>query len=233
MTSPLLAFGAGVLTIAAPCVLPMLPVIVGSSIGRKEPWRPVAIALGFSLAFATVALLFSAFQHVLGISHEALRGFASAMLLLFGALMVWPRPFQALALHLGPAVNRVSGWADRAGSGLGGGLVLGMTLGALWTPCAGPVLASVLTLIATEPTAGATAVLLLAYSLGAGLPMLGIAYGGQWATARVRQLARHTHRLQQGFGVLVMGVGAATFLHYDSVLAAWLAQFYPTTTIGL
>jgi cytochrome c-type biogenesis protein len=233
VTSPLLAFGAGVLTIAAPCVLPMLPVVLGSSIGRKERWRPVFIALGFSLAFAAVALLFSTFQHVLGLSHEALRNFASAMLLLFGALMVWPRPFHWLALHMGPLVNRASAWGDGAGQGHWGGFVLGMTLGALWTPCAGPALASVLTLIATEPTGSSTAVLLLAYSIGAGVPMLAIAYGGQWATARVRQLTRHTHRLQQGFGLLVMGVGVATFLQYDSVLAAWLAQFYPTTTIGL
>lgn len=108
-----------------------------------------------------------------------------------------------------------------------------MSLGAVWTPCAGPVLASILTLVASQPHWSQAAGLLALYSLGAALPMLGIAYGGQWALTRVRTLARHMHRLQQVMGVVVALVGLLTFLQYDTLVTLWLSDFYPSLAGGL
>ncbi|MES2937528.1 MAG: cytochrome c biogenesis CcdA family protein [Pseudomonadota bacterium] len=233
MTHPLLAFAAGLLTVAAPCVLPMLPVVLGSSLGTARRTRPLFIALGFAAAFCGVALVFASFQHLLGLSQQALRDTGALLMLAFGLLMVWPRPFQRLSVLGSAAINRVSGWGERAGSGNLGGLVLGMTLGAVWTPCAGPVLASILAVIATEPTTARTALLLASYSAGAALPMLAIAYGGQFAFTRMRRLVPHTHRLQQAFGVVVAGVALATFFEYDSLATVWLSRFYPQGPLGL
>ena len=98
-TSPWLAVAAGMLTVGAPCVLPMLPVVLGASVSGADSaqrTRPLFIALGFALSFAAVALLFSSFTQVLGVSQEGLRRFAAVMLLVFGVLTVWPRPFQWL-----------------------------------------------------------------------------------------------------------------------------------------
>lgn len=233
MAHPLLAFAAGLLTIASPCVLPMLPVVLGSSLGQRDRSRPAFIALGFSLAFTAAALLFSSFSQVLGLSQDSLRQAAIAMLLVFGTLMIWPRPFEWLSMHMNGLMNRASAVGDRAGSGKLGGLVLGLTLGVVWTPCAGPVLGSILTLVATAPDTSQAALLLGCYALGAALPMLGIAYGGQYASARVRELARHTRRLQQGFGVLVVLTALAMQFQYDSLIAVWLADFYPSIQTGL
>ncbi len=97
MTSPLLALGAGVLTVAAPCVLPVLPVVLGASVGRQHPARPIFVGLGLALTFAMVALVFSAFTSFLGLSPDALRGGAAVLLMIFGVLMVWPTPFLLLA----------------------------------------------------------------------------------------------------------------------------------------
>ena len=96
-----------------------------------------------------------------------------------------------------PLPNRI---VPRAGSGPVGGLVLGLTLGVLWTPCAGPVLGSILTLIATSENVTRAALLLITYAIGAGIPILLIAYGGQYATTQVRRFARYTPALQQTFG---------------------------------
>ncbi|WP_457831760.1 cytochrome c biogenesis CcdA family protein, partial [Staphylococcus aureus] len=84
-------------------------------------------------------------------------------------------------------VNRADAVGRRAGSGNWGGFVLGMTLGVVWTPCAGPVLGSILTLVATSSELAKSALLLFVYALGAGVPMLAIAYGGQYVTTRVRR----------------------------------------------
>ena len=228
MSEPLLAFAAGVLTVAAPCVLPLLPVVLGSSATAGQARaRPLFIALGFALSFAAAALLFGAFQQVLGLAPEPVRDAGAVLLLVFGLLMVWPRPFQWLGVAGSGALNRVAALGDSAGNGNLGGLVLGMPLGVVWTPCAGPVLASILALIATQPDLGRAGLLLACYSLGAALPMLAIAYGGRAVFARVRGIVPYAHRLQQGLGVVVAGVAVATLLHYDGQLAAWLARWSP------
>lgn len=233
MINPLLAFLAGVLTIAAPCVLPMLPVVLGASIGQRDRSRPLFIALGFSLAFTAAALLFTTFSQVLGLTQDTLRQAAMVMLLVFGSLMIWPRPFEWLSMHMSGLLSRVNAVGDRAGSGKWGGLVLGMSLGAVFTPCAGPVLGAILALVATTPDPAQAALLLGCYSLGAALPMLGIAYGGQYASTRVRQLARYAHRMQQAFGVLVLLTAVAMYFQYDSLLVVWLSDFYPAIQTGL
>lgn len=233
MNGPLLAVLAGLLTVAAPCVLPMLPVILGASVGQTSRWRPVFIAAGFALAFSCAALLLGSASQLAGLSEDFLRDAGLAMLLVFGVLMLWRAPFDWLAVRMNGLVNRAHAVGDRAGNGHWGGLLLGLTLGVVWTPCAGPVLGSILTLVATSPDTGHAAFLLLCYSLGAALPMLGIAYGGQVAATRVRQLARHTHRLQQGFGLLVIAIAIATYFQYDTAVTVWLSHLYPQARTGL
>jgi cytochrome c biogenesis protein CcdA len=233
MINPLLAAGAGVLTVAAPCVLPMLPVVLGASVGQQDRTRPVFIAGGFALAFSAVGLLFASFSHVLGLSHDSLRDVATFMLLLFGVLMIWQAPFDWLAVHMNGVFNRVNAVGDRAGPGKLGGLLLGLTLGALWTPCAGPVLGSILTLVATSPEIGQSGLLLACFSLGAALPMMVIAYGGQYASTRIRQFASKARAVRQGFGVLVILTAVAMALQWDAVITLWLSNLYPQFAAGL
>jgi cytochrome c biogenesis protein CcdA len=236
-TSPWLAMAAGMLTVGAPCVLPMLPVVLGASVSSNgagaDRTRPLFIALGFALSFAAVALLFSSFTHVLGLSQEGLRRFAAAMLLVFGALSIWPSAFQWVSLQASGILGRAASVGLANPSGNWGGLLLGLSLGAVWTPCAGPVLASILTLIATEPAGLGAATLLGAYSLGAAVPMLAIAYGGQAAAQRVRRISRHAHRMQQAFGVVIVAIAVSMLLEVDGQIAAWFAQFYPWGSTAL
>jgi cytochrome c biogenesis protein CcdA len=223
---------AGVLTIAAPCTLPMLPILLGASIGRAGHLRPTMIALGFVVSFSAVALLLGALTRLFDFDPNVLREAASVLLLGFGLLMLWPAPFEWLSV-------RLNGWLDLGNSsatqreGALGGLILGTTLGLVWTPCAGPVLGSILTLVATSRNLAWASVLLIAYAIGAAIPMLAIAYGGQAATTRVRSLARISPRLQQGFGVVVIAFAVAAYFQYDTLIVAWLTGFYPTGQIGL
>jgi cytochrome c biogenesis protein CcdA len=223
---------AGILTIAAPCTLPMLPILLGASIGRTSHVRPAMIAFGFVVSFSTAALLLGAITRLFDIDPNALRSAAAILLLGFGLLMLWPAPFEWLSL-------RLNGWLDLGASqatqreGALGGLLLGATLGLVWTPCAGPVLGSILTLVATSQNLSWAATLLIAYAIGAAIPMLAIAYGGQAATTRVRSLARISPRLQQGFGVVVIAFALAAYFQYDTLIVAWLTSFYPTGQIGL
>jgi len=145
-----LAFAAGVLTAAAPCILPLLPVLLGASIGQQDRWRPLFLVAGFIMAFSGFAILFGSFSTVLGLSHDTLRKVSVVLLGSFGVLLLWPRPYEWLMVRLSGLLSFAAAIAPRAGSGHIGSLVLGLTLGVLWTPCAGPVLGSILTLIATS-----------------------------------------------------------------------------------
>ena len=114
-----------------------------------------------------------------------------------------------------------------------GAYVMGLAFGFGWTACVGPVLASILIFVATSPDWGNKLALLLAYSVGAGVPMLIIAYGGQMVTRRVRALSRHTVVLQRVCGVLVLGTAVLIASGYDSLLIARISQFYPEGRVGL
>lgn len=170
MVTLLFALLAGIVTVAAPCTLPVLPVLFGASIGQTSKARPVFIALGFVASFTIVAIVFSAITEIVGIDPDRLRTIAVGLLLVFGFLMLWPRPFEWLMTRAGNLLNRVHRIPIRAQSGNVGGFVLGTTLGLVWTPCAGPVQASILTVIATAPHIEWEALLLIVYAVGAACP---------------------------------------------------------------
>ncbi|MDM0044182.1 cytochrome c biogenesis CcdA family protein [Variovorax dokdonensis] len=226
-----IAFLAGVATIAAPCVLPALPVILGGSVGTAGRGRPLVIVAGFVAAFAGVTLAFSLFNHIAGVSPQALRNLAIAGLLLFGLSMLWRAPFKRAFAAAGRALAPLG--TRPVGTGLPGAFLIGLTLGAVWTPCAGPALGLVLVALATEPEPHRAAVVLCAYAVGAGVPMLLLAYSGQWASARARWLAQHLGAIQRGLGLLVVATAVAMFLQYDVVFTAWALRFLPAISQGL
>ena len=233
MLNALLALLAGVATIAAPCTLPVLPILLGASVGEADRLRPAAIALGFVISFSFVALLLNALTRLLNFDPNILRDGATFLLVVFGLLMIFPTAYERLAAQAGlhSLGAGALGLADTRGAAQG--LLLGAVLGLIWTPCAGPVLGSILTLIATSKDLATSSALLVIYAVGAAIPMLAIAYGGQAVTTRVRNVARIAPQLRQAFGVIVIAVAVATFLHYDTQAVAWLTNLYPNGQIGL
>jgi cytochrome c biogenesis protein CcdA len=186
-------------------------VLFGASIGQTSNARPVFIALGFVASFTIVAIVFSAITQIAGIDPDRLRTVAVGLLLVFGFLMLLPRPFEWLMTRAGNLLNRVHRIPIRGQSGNVGGFVLGTTLGLVWTPCAGPVLASILAVIATAPHIewGRCAIVYASVPRA----MLAIAW---WPVVTTRKEHRRvSHRLQQGFGAVIIVFAAATYLQYD------------------
>jgi cytochrome c-type biogenesis protein len=232
MLNLVLALLAGIVTVAAPCTLPMLPILLGASIGQTSRLRPALIAAGFVVSFSAVALLLGALTHIFDFDPNVLRTGAAILLLGFGVLMLYPAPFEWLSIRISGVTSGAASHAVPS-QGLIGGFVLGATLGLVWTPCAGPVLGSILTLVATSTDTAWASLLLVVYAIGAAIPMLLIAYGGQAVTTRVRSIAPFASRLQQGFGVIVIGFAIASYFQYDTLIVAWLTSFYPNGQIGL
>ena len=229
MLNLVLALLAGVVTVAAPCTLPMLPILLGASVGQTSKARPAMIAAGFVVSFSVVALALGAITRVFDFDPNSLRTAAAILLVGFGLLMIWPAPFEWLSSRTGG----FTGGGATSSQGVIGGFVLGATLGLVWTPCAGPVLGSILTIVATSKDTAWASLLLVVYAIGAALPMLLIAHGGQAITTRIRNVARIAPKLQRGFGIVVIAFAVASYFQYDTLIVAWLTGFYPNGQIGL
>src|SRR5713226_5595765 len=133
-----LALLAGVVTVAASCTLPMLPILLGASVGQTGKARPAMIAAGFVMSFSMVALALGAITRVFDFDPNVLRTGAAVLLLGFGVLMIWPAPFEWLSIRINGLIHGSSAADTPSRQGNIGAFVLGTTLGLVWTPCAGP-----------------------------------------------------------------------------------------------
>ena len=229
-----LAIAAGFLTILAPCILPVLPFLLGTSGGRSR-LRPVMIIAGFVLSFSILGAAFATAGTFLGISNTALRTVAVVLLLLFGMALLFESVYDRAMARLQPLLARWS--AKVAGrsalkTDAWSGIFVGVSLGLVWTPCAGPILGSILTLASRTADYVTTLLLMFAYALGAGLPMLAIAYGGNALQRRLLKFGKWQGVLNKVFGVLVVGMAILILTGYDLALQTWLIQFYPSSFTG-
>jgi cytochrome c biogenesis protein CcdA len=224
-----LAIAAGFLTILAPCILPILPFLLGTGGGRSR-WRPLMIIAGFVGTFSVVGAAFATAGTFLGVGNDALRTVAVILLLLFGLALIFEKAYDALMARLQPVLARwsakVSGGAVTK-TGAASGLLVGVSLGLIWTPCAGPILGSILTLASRTSDYLTTMLLMFAYALGAGVPMGLIAYGGNALQRRLVSVGKWHRAANVVFGLLVVTMAVLILTGYDLILQTWLIQFYP------
>jgi cytochrome c biogenesis protein CcdA/thiol-disulfide isomerase/thioredoxin len=219
------AFLAGAATALSPCVLPVLPVALSAGVtgGRRRPLG-VVTGLALSFAFATVALVY--LIDALGLPGDLLRNLAIAVLLGFGITL------------LIPAVSaRVEAWISRVvptpsaggGEGFGSGLLVGLSLGFVYAPCAGPILAGVITVSASQSfTAGRFAVA-LAYALGSAVVLYFLMLGGRRLVGR---LAPQAGRLQMAMGAVMIVVALAMAADYDTRFQTAIADDLPAFVVN-
>jgi cytochrome c-type biogenesis protein len=188
-----LAFVAGLASVLSPCVLPVLPIVLTGG-ERDSRWRPVAIVAGLSSTFVLMGVLTSLFGGVIAGRFAYVEKGAGLLILAFGLLMLADvNPFKQLSW-----LSRLETGAERGG--LLGALVLGATLGLVWVPCVGPMLSSVLALVASKGQLLPGLLLLLIYSLGFALPMLAVAGSSQWLRVRLGSLVRAPAVLRMASG---------------------------------
>ncbi len=232
----IIAFVGGFLTIAAPCILAVLPIILGSTIGQQQSkLRPFFIVLGLTVSFTGFGLIFQYVTNLFGLSNNTLRNVALVFLGVFGFALIFPAVFEKIIFHLQNFFNKFVPKQEAAmpaqqvqkKKGLINGFLVGASLGLVWVPCAGPILGAILTLAATQQDVGKVTLLMLAYSLGAGVPMLIIAYGGNFIVTRLKFLKEKGILIQKISGVLLLlGVVAIAF-GLDTTFSTSLAGLFP------
>lgn len=227
------AFFAGVVTILSPCILPVLPIILSSSIGTTEigKARPFGVITGFILSFTFFTLFLSSIVKLIGIPAESLRVFSVVVIALFGATMLIPK-FQYYTEIL---FSRLSQFLPQSQSrtGFGGGILIGLSLGLLWTPCVGPILASVISLAITGSVNIEAVFITLAYALGTAIPMFFIMIAGQTALRKAPWLLQNSGHIQKVFGVLMILTALAIFFNLDRKFQTFILDTFPSYGTGL
>jgi cytochrome c biogenesis protein CcdA/thiol-disulfide isomerase/thioredoxin len=245
------AFIAGLVTAVSPCVLPILPIVLatGADGDRRRPYLVIA---GLIASFSFFTLASVQIISALNLPSSALRDIAIAVIAVFGLTLLVPainRVFERATLRLQAVGGRLMGQsnpgplalatADSSAAGgeparrrygsIVGGLLTGLGLGLVWTPCAGPILGAITSLAVTAPGSWSTLILVVAYALGAGLPLLGIALGGRALIARLR-LRSTTGWATRAFGALVIATAGLMAVGADTAISANLTSALPDWT---
>ena len=228
MLTLLLAFLAGLLSILSPCVLPLVPIVLGAAVSA-HPRGPIALAAGLAISFTGLGLLLALAGFGAAIDVGQFRIVAASIMVLLGIVLLAP-PLQA---RLAAAGGPLSGWMDRsfgpaAASGASGQFGIGLLLGAVWSPCVGPTLGAASLLAAQGRDLPEVALTMVAFGIGAGIPLVLLGMLSRATLMRLRARLSLAGKFGKGLlGAAFVLVGVAIVSGADKQLEALLVDISP------
>jgi len=228
MSSFGLAFTAGVLSTLSPCVLPLLPLIVGAAMGAHRA-GPLALAAGLALSFVAIGLFVATLGFAIGLDTSVFRSVAAIVLIAIGAVLLMPGLQARFAMAAGPVGNwteqRFGGFST---NGLGGQFAVGLLLGAVWSPCVGPTLGAASLLAAQGRDLGQVALTMAMFGLGAALPLVLVGLLSRETLLRWRErLAAAGKSGKIALGLVLVVTGFFVLSGLDKVLETRLVELSP------
>ncbi len=228
------AYGAGLLTLINPCVLPVLPIVLATSL-QSARHGPAAIAAGMSLTFVVLGMVVAVGGRTLGVTPEGISDAGSVLMIGFGLVLLVP------ALSRGFA-TATAGFAARADAGMGavqsGGMgtqfLGGMLLGAVWSPCIGPTLGGAIALASQGQDIGRVFLIMVGFALGVSSIILALGYGARSVIVRRQAMMRRiAEKSRPVLGVTFVAVGLGLLLRWNQVIEGWLISQMPGWLIEL
>jgi cytochrome c biogenesis protein CcdA len=222
------AFVAGLLTVLSPCVLPILPIVLGAAASERK-YGPAALAAGLAVSFVAVGLFVATVGYAVGLNGDLFRQVAAALMIALGAVLLLPKLQARFALAGGPIAN----WTDRRfgtrpGGGYAGQFSVGLILGAVWSPCVGPTLGAASLLAAQGRQLPQVALSMFVFGLGATIPLLGIGLASREALQRGRaRILAVGQVMKTAFGALLIVFGALVLTSIDKRVETALVNASP------
>ena len=226
--SLVLSFAAGALSTLSPCVLPILPIVLFGVL-EKHAWGPVALAAGLSVSFAAVGVAIASIGFNIGLDPLTLRYAVAVLMIAMGLILLVPALQARLATLASPISTGGQSLLDRVQpSGLAGQFVLGILLGAIWSPCSGPTLGAAIGLAAQGDSMIKAAAVMATFGFGASTPILVLAYGSRQAVFSRREMLTKTTRFAKPvMGAAFMFVGAFVLTGFDKIVETSLTNAMP------
>lgn len=232
--SPIIAYAAGALTILSPCVIPLVPIVLGSA-AQRHRWGPLALALGLVTSFTATGFIIATVGASIGLNTETIRWWTAVLLLIVGIVLIVPR-LQAMFEH---AAGPLASWAGERQArlerfGLAGQAGIGVLLGLVWSPCVGPTLGAATVLAAQGKDLGQVAQVMAAFALGIASVLVIVALLAQNVLARWRgRLMSAGTRGRRVLGVLIVLVAALIITGTDHKLEAAVIGVLPDWVTNL
>ena len=193
-----LAMGAGLMSVASPCVLPVVPIIITGT-EQDHKLRPLLIVMGLSLTFILMGVISSLFGSMIAGKMLLMEKAAGIFVILFGILILGDiNIFKRITIF-----NKIG----NPSGGKWSGFVLGLTLGLVWIPCVGPMLSGVLTMVATQGQVLPGVILLMFYSAGFAIPMLIVGYSSQAVRNKIRVVQKYPIAVRIFSGGILVAFG--------------------------
>ncbi len=228
LTTLALAALAGVLSTLSPCVLPILPIVLGAAAGEHR-FGPLALAVGLALSFVAIGLFIATIGFSLGLTGDVFRIAAALLMVLIGVVLLVPQVSMRLAAAGGPAGQWVeSRFGGFSSTGLQGQFGVGLLLGAVWSPCVGPTLGAASVLAAKGENLGQVGLTMLVFGIGAGLPLAVLGTLSREALLRWRnRMLAAGSRGKMIFGAILLAAGLLVLTGLDKRVEAALIDISP------
>jgi cytochrome c-type biogenesis protein len=232
--NPLVAYAAGVLTILSPCVIPLVPIVLGSA-AQRHRWGPLALALGLVASFTLTGFAIATIGASIGLNNDTIRTWSAVLLLIIGAALLIP----ALQTFFEHIVGPLATWAGERQArlerfGLAGQAGIGVLLGLVWSPCVGPTLGAATLLAAQGKDLAQVAFVMMSFALGIASVLLVMALATQRLLAVWRgKLMNAGKRGRQVLGGLIVIVGVLIITGLDRNLEATLIGVLPDWVTNL
>lgn len=221
------AFIAGIVTILSPCILPVLPIVLSVSVSSKNNFKKqIGTITGFISSFTFFTLFLSGLVNVFNISPNTLRGVSILIIALLGLTMLSSGSQAFIERAFSVLANKVPQFAGQ-GDGFWTGFLVGLSLGLIWTPCVGPILASVITLALSGTVTLNAFLITFFYALGTAIPMLVVMVGGSKILSNIPSLAKNSGKIQKAFGVLTIFISLALFKNWDRKFQTIILEKFP------
>jgi cytochrome c-type biogenesis protein len=221
-----LSFAAGLLTALSPCVLPLLPIVVGSA-ATAGRMGPVALAGGLVTAFTTVGLLLASVQEAVGLDDVVLRRVSAAVLFLAGAVLVSTRLQDLANRAASPLAGLSTRMSTRLGDSVFAQFAIGAALGGVWSPCAGPTLGAAIGLATQADTLPRATAMMFMFGVGATIPLLSAGYASHALLASRGLLLRAASTGKTIFGGALLALAGFVWFGLDKTLEAVLLARLP------
>lgn len=234
MASIAFVFFAGTLSVLSPCVLPILPIVLGGATASHRA-GPFALAAGLAISFAAIGLFIATVGLSLGLGGTAFQTVGAILLTLVGLVLLVP----ALQVRFAAASAPFANWIDnrlgsRSGAGLGAQFGLGVALGAVWSPCAGPTLGAAALLAASGHDLMRAAITMFAFGVGAASPLIALGLISRSSFIRIRGKFASTGELGRVlFGAALMAIGILMLSGINQSIEAWLVEHSPDWLMNL